>query len=276
MLHRLSRVQRSLGRCNEGYAVRVPGTRLTKEDRRTIAAGLAAGLPYAEIARRLGRPTSTVSREIARNGGPHGYRADRAQEATTVRGRRMPGPAASGSGFEEQLVAMMIHTGLPRMPARVLAALLTCDEPHLSAADLVARVRVSPASVSKAVTYLEQLELLRRTRGPRDRYHVDDYAWYRSCRREADLCHAWADSARTGAALLAGSPAAARLSAMGAYFDHVGRDLADSAERWRHVFGGRRAAEGPPAAALTAAASAGRRDPAVDGHHGPADVGRPR
>ncbi|WP_239154881.1 hypothetical protein [Amycolatopsis sp. FDAARGOS 1241] len=96
--------------------------------------------------------------------------------------------------------------------------------------------------MSKAVACPEQLELVRRirgTRGTRDRYRVDDDAWYRSCRREADVCAAWADSARSGAALPAGSPAAARLAAMGDYFDHVGRDLATSAERWRHVFGAR-------------------------------------
>ncbi|MGS2586459.1 helix-turn-helix domain-containing protein [Streptomyces hebeiensis] len=41
----------------------MPGGRLTQQDRRRIAAGLADGLPYAEIARRLDRPTSTISRE---------------------------------------------------------------------------------------------------------------------------------------------------------------------------------------------------------------------
>ncbi|MFI5611483.1 helix-turn-helix domain-containing protein [Amycolatopsis sp. NPDC051903] len=220
----------------------MPGSRLTHEDRRTVAEGLSAGLPYAEIARRLGRPTSTVSREIRRNGGSFGYRADRAQEATASRSRRVPADGPALTGFENRFTEMMVHTGLPRMPARVLSALLTSDEAELSAADLVARVRVSPASVSKAVAYLEQLELVLRIRGvsgTRDRYRVDDDAWYRSCRREADVCAAWAGSARLGADLLAGSPAAARLSAMGDYFAHVGRDLADSAERWRHAFGAR-------------------------------------
>ncbi|MBO1416423.1 helix-turn-helix domain-containing protein, partial [Streptomyces sp. FH025] len=48
----------------------MPGGRLTQQDRRRIATGLAEGLGYGEIARGLGRPTSTVTREIARNGGP--------------------------------------------------------------------------------------------------------------------------------------------------------------------------------------------------------------
>ncbi|MEV4603123.1 helix-turn-helix domain-containing protein [Amycolatopsis sp. NPDC049253] len=216
----------------------MPGSRLTHEDRRSVAEGLKAGLAYAEIARLLGRPTSTVSREVRRNGGPRGYRADHAQEATHERGRRVPTGAPAVSGFEERFTEMMVRTGLPRMPARVLATLLTSDRRALSAADLVTRVRVSPASVSKAIAYLEQLELVRRVSEPgrREHYRVDDDAWYRSCRREADVCTAWATSAREGADLLAGSPAAARLAAMGDYFDHVGRDLADSAERWRHVF----------------------------------------
>lgn len=47
-----------------------PGRRLTRADWRQIAAGLAQALDYAAIGRRLGRPTSTVSREVARNGGP--------------------------------------------------------------------------------------------------------------------------------------------------------------------------------------------------------------
>ncbi|PLW74614.1 MarR family transcriptional regulator, partial [Streptomyces sp. DJ] len=60
----------------------MPGGRLTQQERRRIAAGLAEGLPYAEIARRLGRPTSTVSREVGRNGGPGGYRPQQAHQET--------------------------------------------------------------------------------------------------------------------------------------------------------------------------------------------------
>ncbi|MFB7357563.1 helix-turn-helix domain-containing protein [Streptomyces gardneri] len=55
---------------SEGNACAMPGGRLTQQERERIAAGIAAGLSYAEIARRVGRPTSTVSREISRNGGP--------------------------------------------------------------------------------------------------------------------------------------------------------------------------------------------------------------
>ncbi|WP_219472016.1 helix-turn-helix domain-containing protein, partial [Nonomuraea rhizosphaerae] len=66
----------------------MPGGRLSHDDRREISAGLAEGLGYAEIARRLGRPTSTISREVSRNGGAGGYRADQAHRATEGRARR--------------------------------------------------------------------------------------------------------------------------------------------------------------------------------------------
>ncbi|MFD3423025.1 helix-turn-helix domain-containing protein [Streptomyces decoyicus] len=66
------------------------GGRLTAEDRRDIEAGLAEDWPYAAIARRLGRPTSTVSREVARNGGPGGYRAEHADRASAWQRRHRP------------------------------------------------------------------------------------------------------------------------------------------------------------------------------------------
>lgn len=221
----------------------MPGSRLTLTDRESIAEGLAAGLGYAEIARRLARPTSTVTREIARNGGPSGYRPAAADVATRNRARRLdppaPGPGDAIGAFEDRFAAMMVATGLSRMPARVLACLLASEDGGLSAAELVRRLRVSPASVSKAVAYLERLELVRRDRaaaGRRERYVVDDDAWYRASTREVEVCTTWANAAREGADLLDGTPAGARLDAMGRYFDHVGRDLARAAEHWREVF----------------------------------------
>ena len=64
------------------------GGRLTQQERQQIALGLADGLAYAEIARRLDRPTSTITREVMRNGGPTAYRADLAHRATERRTHR--------------------------------------------------------------------------------------------------------------------------------------------------------------------------------------------
>ncbi|WP_433250000.1 helix-turn-helix domain-containing protein [Streptosporangium sp. CA-135522] len=64
------------------------GSRLIHQDRRHIAGGLAEGLTYTEITRRLDRPISTIRREVLRNGGADGHQADRAHQATEGRARR--------------------------------------------------------------------------------------------------------------------------------------------------------------------------------------------
>ncbi|MCC6380849.1 MAG: IS30 family transposase, partial [Burkholderiales bacterium] len=48
---------------------------LRAEEREEISRGLAAGCSLREVARRLGRNASTISRELERNGGPAAYRA---------------------------------------------------------------------------------------------------------------------------------------------------------------------------------------------------------
>jgi IS30 family transposase len=72
----------------------VRGRYLSLAEREEIAAGAAGGLPLREIARRLGRAASTVSREVARNGvrGRNRYRAVAAQLRAEERARR-PKPA---------------------------------------------------------------------------------------------------------------------------------------------------------------------------------------
>jgi IS30 family transposase len=70
------------------------GRYLSLAEREEIALGLAQMLPYREIARRLGRPASTVSREVRRNStrGRYRYRATAAQPRAEERARR-PKPA---------------------------------------------------------------------------------------------------------------------------------------------------------------------------------------
>ncbi|MFE7332083.1 IS30 family transposase [Streptomyces sp. NPDC057565] len=61
---------------------------LTGSEREEISGGIAAGEPARHLAKRLGRSASTVSREIARNGGRDHYRAAPADVAAYARGRR--------------------------------------------------------------------------------------------------------------------------------------------------------------------------------------------
>jgi transposase, IS30 family len=61
---------------------------LTVGEREEISRGLAAESSCHAIARRIQRAPSSVSREVARNGGRVGYRAAEAEQATLRRGRR--------------------------------------------------------------------------------------------------------------------------------------------------------------------------------------------
>ncbi|MFI9325332.1 MarR family transcriptional regulator [Kitasatospora aureofaciens] len=230
----------------------MPGTRLSQQDRVAIATGLAEGLDYAAIARLIARPTSTVTREIARNGGPGRYRAHAAQRATARRARRRPGTARPAGGtatvpdgrdqaavaeFADRFAALLVQLGLPRMVARVLSCLYVTDSGTLSAAELVQRLGVSPASVSKAVGYLEDQELIRRERdghGRREQYAIDSDVWYRSMLASAQRNALLAEFARDGADLLgAATPAGQRLDTAASFLAEIGTDLVRAVERRR-------------------------------------------
>lgn len=64
-----------------------PG-RLTLADREEISLGLRGGESFTAIAVRLGKAASTVSREVAANGGRDDYRAWRAHQRARARARR--------------------------------------------------------------------------------------------------------------------------------------------------------------------------------------------
>jgi len=233
----------------------VPGGRLTPQERREITNGLAQGLAYAEIARRLGRPTSTVTREIARNGGVAGYSAERAERAARGRSSRRrdhlahppdrPDADSAGSrdpaavnALRETFAQVLVRTGLPRMPALVLTCLYLTDDGSLTAADLVGLLGVSPASISKAIALLQSQELVRRepdAQPRRDRYVIGDDLWYRSWLASARMNAAVAETARHAAGVLGpDTTAGTRFEAMAAFLRHVGDDMLAAAERWRH------------------------------------------
>ena len=61
---------------------------LSLDEREEISRGLVEGISLREIADRLGRSPSTVSREVARNGGWERYRATRADARAWREGGR--------------------------------------------------------------------------------------------------------------------------------------------------------------------------------------------
>ncbi|GAA2642812.1 GbsR/MarR family transcriptional regulator [Streptomyces lunalinharesii] len=231
----------------------MPGGRLTQQERQQISLGLADGLAYAEIARRLDRPTSTVTREVLRNGGPTAYRAELAHRATEHRAQRRKPPAPRGSdappqahgrdpeavrAYEETFTTVLVESGTPKMAARVLTCLCISDSGSLTAAELVQRLQVSPASVSKAIAYLESQDLVRRERDDRrrERYVVDDDVWYQSMMASVRGTAQLAETARRGVAVLGpATPAATRLENIARFVDYVSEHIARAADQARDL-----------------------------------------
>ncbi|WP_431930201.1 MarR family transcriptional regulator [Nonomuraea jabiensis] len=211
---------------------------MTQQERQRIAAGLS----YREIARRLDRPTSTVTREIARNGGPAGYRPQQAHQATIQRARRgtpAPSPAATppAEAMEQEILEMAVRAGMPRTAARVHHDLMLSEDGRRTAAELTRRLNVSPASVSVAVNYLVEQGYARRERDPRRRrdiYVIDNDAWYRSVvisrQQTLETVRATMAAAETFGL---DSPVGERLAKTAAFLERVSLDMIESADRWR-------------------------------------------
>ncbi|MEU4338338.1 helix-turn-helix domain-containing protein [Micromonospora lupini] len=231
----------------------MPGGRLTQQERQQIALGLADSLPYAEIARRLDRPTSTVTREVLRNGGPNAYRADLAHRATERRARRRapataraaesaPQPhgrdAEAVTEYAETFTTVLMASGLNKMSARVLTCLFMTDTGSLTASELAQRLQVSPASISKAIAFLESQSLVRRERDERrrDRYLVDNELFYQATIASARANDQVVATARQGVAVLGPhTPAGARLENIARFLDFMSESITRAAEQARDV-----------------------------------------
>jgi IS30 family transposase len=75
------------------------GVRLSMAEREEIRAGVVRGDTYTAIAASMGRAVSTVSREVAANGGRGGYRAWRAHRRAELRARRPKAAKLAGGAL---------------------------------------------------------------------------------------------------------------------------------------------------------------------------------
>lgn len=96
-----------------------PG-RLTLSEREEIGLGLGRGETFTQIAGRLKRSVSTVSREVAGNGGRTGYRAWRAYRRARERARRPKTPKLVCPQLTAQVEAWLLEWWSPAEIARRL------------------------------------------------------------------------------------------------------------------------------------------------------------
>ncbi|MFE0444093.1 GbsR/MarR family transcriptional regulator [Streptomyces sp. PDY-4] len=141
------------------------------------------------------------------------------------------------SRFVEHFAAQLVEAGLPRMPARVFAALLASDTGVLTSAELGERLQISPAAVSGAVRYLAQQHMVSREREPgsrRERYRVHGDQWYEALTNREAVIKRWEDALREGVTSLgAATPAGRRLAETLAFFEFVEKEIDSMMDRWR-------------------------------------------
>jgi DNA-binding transcriptional regulator GbsR (MarR family) len=145
-------------------------------------------------------------------------------------------------GYIERFAAVLVAAGFPPMPARVFVALLVTDAGRLTAAELAAVLRISPAAVSGAVRYLIQVGMVHKERVPgsrRDYYRMPGGMWDSLIRQRDQVMTRWTALVREGIDLVGpDTPAGERLAEQADFLDFVTKELSDVLERWdRHRAG---------------------------------------
>jgi len=139
--------------------------------------------------------------------------------------------------FIERFASLQIESGIPRMPARVFAALLATDSARMSAAELADLLEASPAAISGGVRYLTMVGLADREGEPGSRrqfYRVPENVWSELMRIRDRLLGRWAAVFREGADILgADTPAGLRMADSVDYFEFVNSELSALTARWQ-------------------------------------------
>ncbi|MFE0578073.1 MULTISPECIES: GbsR/MarR family transcriptional regulator [unclassified Streptomyces] len=145
--------------------------------------------------------------------------------------------AGAVSRFVERFAAQLTEAGMQRMAARVFAQLLASDGGSMTSAELSDALRISPAAVSGAVSYLAQVNMVSREREPgsrRDRYVLHNELWYETFTRRDQVLTQWGKTLREGAAGLGtDSPAGARVAETAAFFEFMQGEMLSLMDRWR-------------------------------------------
>ena len=162
--------------------------------------------------------------------------------------------------YIDRLASVLTDSGIPRMPSRVFAALITQDDGRLTSQELSEMLDISAAAVSGAIRYLTQVHLVTRERQPgtrRDRYRVLDEVWQDALFERDTIMSRWEGSLAEGVAVVgAETPAGRRLTESVMMFQFLRGELSGMLERWQ-VRRTELRAEGDRAAAVARALGSG-------------------
>ncbi|AKU14939.1 GbsR/MarR family transcriptional regulator [Luteipulveratus mongoliensis] len=145
--------------------------------------------------------------------------------------------AAARAHFVEAFGDELIRGGLNRMPARVFASIAASDEGRRTAAELGEELQASAAAISGAVRYLEQVDMVRRSRPPgsrRDVFALTNDMWYEALTHRGSVIERWRDIMVDGTDRLGReTPAGERMAMMADFFAFLAEEMPAMLERWR-------------------------------------------
>lgn len=139
--------------------------------------------------------------------------------------------------FVEKFGSALTDAGMARLPSRVFAALLADEDGRMTAAELADFLKASPASISGAVRYLAQVQLLHREREPgsrRDVYVIADDAWHDTLISSARIYGPIQAALATGVDVVGGaqSRAGARIALSVDFLEFLMEEMTGVAKRW--------------------------------------------
>lgn len=139
--------------------------------------------------------------------------------------------------YRERLGSVVASLGLPRMAARVFAALFVAETGRLTAAELAETLKVSPAAVSGATRYLTDVGMAFREREPgsrRDHYTVRDNMWQQAMTNRAPMMRHVVDALRDGATVVgADTHAGRRAMETVHFFQFLETEMTGLMDRWQ-------------------------------------------
>jgi hypothetical protein len=143
------------------------------------------------------------------------------------------------AGFRERFAQILVESGMPRMAARVYAALMVTDSGQLSAAELAEQLSVGASAISGAVKYLAQVRLVERGREPGSRHdfcRIHEHTWSHFVSQSDPMLVQIGAGADEGVAVLGlDSAAGRRLDETRRFFAFLREEITRSMAKWRRL-----------------------------------------
>jgi hypothetical protein len=141
--------------------------------------------------------------------------------------------------FRERFAQIMVESGMPRMAARVYAALMVADSGQLSAAELAAQLGAGASAISGAVKYLVRVRLVERGREPGSRHdfcRIHEHTWSHYISQSDPVMMRVQAGADEGSTILGpDSPAGRRMDETSRFFAFLRDEIRQSMARWRQL-----------------------------------------